>query len=94
MKFTRKNRAMKSRDYCSVFGCNARRFRRPELAFHKFPKRGLRNVKIRYQNGEEEWVDVRVAWELQLKMSKPTTSAMNVCSRHFTKDDYFYSASK
>ncbi|XP_044764415.1 uncharacterized protein LOC123320980 [Coccinella septempunctata] len=35
-------------------------------------------------------MDRQKAWQLKLKIGKPITKNMKVCSLHFTDDDYFY----
>ena len=43
------------------------------LSFHKFPSN----------------IDLKRRWETALKMGKPSSSSMRVCSAHFLKSDYF-----
>ncbi|XP_034255339.1 THAP domain-containing protein 6-like [Thrips palmi] len=43
------------------------------ISMHLFPK----DVKVKRQ------------WEVALKMGKPASSAMRICSRHFLPSDYF-----
>ena len=78
----------KSKVFCSVFGCNSKPSRNPELSFHSFPKAG--KIKVSYINKLEltEMIDRRILWERILRMGKEMSPNMRVCSLHFVKEDY------
>lgn len=67
-------RPNKSNQFCSVFGCNSRSRRNPELRFHNFPN-------------ECEHTR-RAQWEHNLRIGKKLTKYMMVCSLHFNREDY------
>lgn len=89
MEFNTKEKKSKSKMFCSVYGCNSMASRCPQLAFHAFPSAGIRKVTIENKLGLEENVDIQKAWENALKMGKPSTKYMKVCSLHFQESDYF-----
>ncbi|KAJ8941418.1 hypothetical protein NQ318_010168, partial [Aromia moschata] len=37
-----------------------------------------------------ERIDKRKAWILKLRIGKPVSKFMRVCSLHFAEEDYFY----
>lgn len=88
MKFSPQN--TKSKRFCSVFGCQSKAYKNPELRFHSFPAPNANFVKIIKKSGLEEKVDRRKEWERVLKIGKKVTPCMCVCSLHFKKDDYFF----
>lgn len=94
MEFIPKEKKPKSNKFCSVYGCSSRASKCPQLAFHTFPPPGSRKVIIENKFGVKEFVDIRKAWEKVLKMGKPSTKFMNVCSLHFKESDYFPLSSK
>lgn len=73
---------------CCVFGCTSRKGKNPDLSFHKFPPMG-RMVNIDNTFGVMENISQRKAWATKLKMGKPVTNSMSVCSLHFKKEDYY-----
>lgn len=78
----------KSKIFCSVFGCNSKACKNPELSFHRIPEAG--QIKVNHLNkfGQSELIDRRMLWERVLKMGKEVTQNMRVCSLHFVEDDY------
>lgn len=74
---------------CCVYGCHSRKMVDRSIHFHAFPDKnsGIR-VKVVNAFGQEETVDKRKAWEKVLRMGKPVTKSMRVCSKHFSNDDY------
>lgn len=86
VKFPPKN--SRSKIFCSVFGCNSKACKNPELSFHRFPEAG--KVQINHLNkfGQSELIDRRVLRERALKMGKEVTPNMRVCSPYIVKDDY------
>lgn len=64
--------------------------RNPEISFHSFPQEGKEKVYIHNKLNIRELVDRRAVWVMNLKLGKPVSKYMKVCSRHFKKDDYFY----
>ncbi|XP_065287340.1 peroxynitrite isomerase THAP4-like [Dermacentor albipictus] len=66
----------KSKEHCSVPYCTSTRWKSHELSFHRFPK--VNEAKRRQ------------LWIQKLRMGKPVTPTMVVCSRHFQPDDYFF----
>ena len=77
-----------SKKYCCVHGCNSKACNNPDVRFHYFPKLNETFVKIQNHFGEYEKVDRRKMWERVLKIGKNVTDYMQVCSLHFTKNDY------
>lgn len=61
----------------------------PQLAFHQFPPTNNRKVAIENKFGDKEMVNIKLAWEKALKMGKPITKYMRVCSLHFKESHYF-----
>lgn len=80
-----------SNHICCVPQCNswAKRTHCKDVSFHLFPKENERKVLVETKLGLKEKVDRRKAWINLLKIGKPVTKFMKVCSLHFTKDDYF-----
>ena len=78
----------KSKVFCSVFGCNSKASKNPELSFHRFPEAGKIEVKCVNKLALNEMIDRRILWEMILRMSKEVTSNMRVCLLHFVKEDY------
>lgn len=78
----------KSKAYCCVYGCTSKACRDPDIRFHLFPKKNhfVKNINA---FDEEEKVDCRQMWQIVLKIGKPVTDYMQVCSLHFKKSDYF-----
>lgn len=72
---------------CCVFGCTSRKGKNPSLSFHKFPSIG-RTVYTENEYGITEKVSQRKVWINKLKMGKPITDNMRVCSLHFSKEDF------
>lgn len=81
---------MSSGSYCSVSGCKSSGKRGKNLHFHKFPKSSKTDIMVPYENefGQIEQISRRKAWILKLKIRKPVTKGMTVCSKHFTPFDY------
>ena len=52
------------------------------------------DIGARNKLEQKEKVDAQKAWENALKMGKPVSEYMRICSLHFTKEDYFPMASK
>jgi len=69
-------RPNKSNQFCSVFGCNSRSRRNPDLKFHTFPSENEKNRLTKWINA--------------LRIGKKVSKHMVVCSFHFKRDDYFY----
>lgn len=79
-----------SNHYCCVPNCNswAKKDSSHELSFHLFPPESGQKVYIENAFGRE-LIERRKAWILKLRIGKPVTSFMKVCSLHFKKEDYF-----
>ena len=78
----------KNKVFCSIFGCNNKDSKNPELSFHRFPEAGKIKVKCVNKLALSEMIDRRILWERILRMCKEVTSNMRVCSLHFVKEDY------
>jgi len=78
----------KSKIFCSVQGCNSTYQKFSDISFHIFPKVDEKRVPWINEFGEKEMVDRKKAWELALKMVKPPSQYMRVCSLHFKKSDF------
>lgn len=78
-----------SNSYCSVPQCSSWAKTNPDLSFHLFPEAGKHRVKVESALGDPTWMCRRKAWILKLKIGKPVTKYMLVCSKHFTDDDFF-----
>ena len=78
----------KSNVFCSVFGCNSKASKNPELRFHRFPEAGKNKVKCVNKLGLSKMIDRRILWERILRKGKKVTSNMRVSSLHFVKEDY------
>ncbi|KAJ8972010.1 hypothetical protein NQ317_000656 [Molorchus minor] len=78
----------KNKTFCCVYGCNSKAERNRKLSFHLFPMPGKRKVEFITKLGICEKIDIHKAWMLKLKMGKPASRFMRVCSAHFTSDDY------
>lgn len=87
-------RKSKSKVFCCVYGCSSKASQPSGLSFHLFPQAGYSTVKLLNKFGQPESVDTRKAWEYKLRMSKPASKFMRVCSLHFTASDYFPGAGK
>lgn len=77
-----------SNTFCCVFGCNSLARRDTSVSFHKFPPAKKYQVPIVNKRGILEKIDLKLAWELKLKMGKKVTERMVVCSKHFLPEDY------
>lgn len=75
--------------YCSVPQCTSWAKRNPELSFHLFPEAGKQRVWMETKLGNKVMIDRQKAWVLKLKIGKPVSKYMKVCSLHFTDNDYF-----
>lgn len=77
-----------SRRFCCVYGCTSQHKRDKNTAFHKFPRKGEIKVPFTNKLNIVEKVDRRKMWIMALKMGKPVSNCMTVCSKHFTESDY------
>ncbi|XP_046736570.1 uncharacterized protein LOC124405587 [Diprion similis] len=82
-------RISKDKSFCVVYGCSSNSSRDPTVRFHTFPTRGQTFVKITNKRGISEKIDKFKAWEQAIKIGKPITPTMRICSLHFKKEDYF-----
>lgn len=75
--------------YCCVPQCKSwsKKDINKHLSFHNFPAENAQRVNFKTQLGIE-CIDRRKAWILNLKIGKPITKYMQVCSLHFTEEDY------
>ncbi|XP_045473069.1 uncharacterized protein LOC123679700 [Harmonia axyridis] len=81
--------SMKKRnDYCCVPQCTSWSKKNPDLSFFIFPRANERKVLIHTQQ-RSELMDRRKAWIVKLRILKPVSKYMKVCSLHFTDRDYF-----
>ena len=60
----------KNKVFCSIFGCNSKASKNPELSFHRFPKAGKIKVKCVNKLALSEMIERRILWERILRMSK------------------------
>lgn len=65
--------------YCSVPFCTSARWKSPDISFHRFPN-AYTDAKRR-----ELWVE-------KVRLGKPASSTMVICSRHFQPQDFFLPA--
>ena len=79
---------LKNKVVYSIFGCDSKASKNPELSFHRFPEAGKIKVKCVHKLASSEMIDRRILWEMILRMGKEVTSNMRVCSLHFVKEDY------
>ena len=77
----------KSKVFCSVFGCNGKASKNPELIFHLFPEAGKIKVKCVNKLALSEMIDKRILLERILRMGKEVMSNMRICSLHIVKED-------
>ena len=56
--------------------------------FHVFSQEGRNTVQYKNKLNIVEKVDCRKAWIIALKIGKPATKGMIVCSKHFLLSDY------
>ena len=68
--------------YCSVPQCSSWEKNR-DICFHTFPKAGKYRVRVEGKSGSKVLMDTEKASQFKLKIGKPTTKYMTVCSRHF-----------
>lgn len=89
--FIMTSRAESSNHYCCVPKCNswAKRDLEKELSFHFFPPESGQKVYMETTFGKE-LIERRKAWIHKLRIGKPITKYMKVCSLHFDQDDYFH----
>ncbi|XP_028146882.2 uncharacterized protein LOC114340340 [Diabrotica virgifera virgifera] len=81
----------RSNRYCSVPQCSSWEKKNTDVTFHAFPQTGDKYpVRIEGKLGSKVLMKRQEAWKLKLKIGKPITKNMKVCSLHFTDDDYFY----
>ena len=79
----------KSKIFCSVFGCNSRASKNPELSFYRFPEAGKIKVKCVIKLALSEMIDRRILWERILRTGNEVMSNMRICcSLHLVKEDY------
>ncbi|XP_021932318.1 uncharacterized protein LOC110835920 isoform X6 [Zootermopsis nevadensis] len=83
MEFPEKRPSV-SKECCSVPQCSSRASRDRCLSFHRFPKKGR---KITILNGFGK-TELRELWAQTLRLQKPVTPYMVVCSRHFSRADF------
>ncbi|KAJ8954043.1 hypothetical protein NQ318_004344 [Aromia moschata] len=76
--------------YCCVPRCSSWIKRDPRLTFRIFPEQGTHQVSPVNKFGQKERIDRRKAWILKLRIGKPVSKFMDVCSLHFADKDYFY----
>lgn len=81
---------MTSNHYCCVPQCNswAKKDVNKGLSFHIFPPEIGPRVYFETKMGKQ-LVTRRKAWILKLRIGKPITKFMKVCSLHFKQEDYF-----
>jgi len=81
----------KSNNYCSVFGCNAYYWSDKSISFHQLPNRNEPKILQKNNFGIQELGDRRRMWEIVLKLSKKslTKKRIQICSKHFTANDFF-----
>ncbi|KAJ8963310.1 hypothetical protein NQ318_018779 [Aromia moschata] len=60
------------------------------ITFHIFPEQGKHQVSLINKFGQKERIDKRKAWILKLRIGKPVSKFMKVCSVHFAEEDYFH----
>ncbi|KAJ8938596.1 hypothetical protein NQ318_020858 [Aromia moschata] len=75
---------------CCVPRCSSCIKRDPQLTFQIFSKQGKHQVSLINKFGQKERIDRRKAWILKLRIGKPVSKFMKVCSLHFAEKDYFY----
>jgi hypothetical protein len=92
MEFPEKRPSV-SKEYCSVPQCSSRASRDRRLSFHRFPKKG-RKVTVLNEFGKKEQFELRDLWAKKLRLNKPVTPYMIVCSRHFSRADFFLPGKK
>lgn len=85
-------RKSKSKEFCCVFGCSSTASKHETVRFFHFPKAGDSYIKIPNLFGESELLDRRKPWENVLKMGKPITNSMVVCSLHFRQEDFYFAS--
>ncbi|XP_045468138.1 uncharacterized protein LOC123676332 [Harmonia axyridis] len=92
MKMDEQNNTMKKKTfcncYCCVSTCSSKKDRNKDLHFHSFPKEGASSLYITNDSGSLERMDRRKAWITKLRIQKPVTHNMRVCSLHFQDSDY------
>ncbi|KAJ8948424.1 hypothetical protein NQ318_007947, partial [Aromia moschata] len=81
---------IRKNDYCCVPRCSFWIKRDPQVSFHIFPEQEKHQVSLVNKFGQKERIDKRNAWILKLRIGKPVSKFMKVCSLHFTEEDYFY----
>ena len=79
---------LKNKMFFSIFGCNSKASKNPELSFHRFPEADKIKVKCVNKLALSEMIARRILCETILRMGKEVTSIMRVCSLHFVKEDY------
>ncbi|XP_046408561.1 uncharacterized protein LOC124173096 [Ischnura elegans] len=72
---------------CCVPQCNSKARTHPELRFSRFPLPGEMFL-MENKWGIPERCERRKAWANVLKIGKPVSNTMLVCSLHFNKEDY------
>ena len=75
--------------FCSVVGCNSTPFKKPHFSFHSFPLPNKYSVYVETKLGVKEKLDAYKAWMNILKIGKPASRYMKVCSEHFTANDFY-----
>ncbi|XP_015919643.1 uncharacterized protein [Parasteatoda tepidariorum] len=73
----RKNIDKLDKTYCCVPQCKTYGFKNADVSFHCFPSETSDPLR-------------RKKWILALRIGKPVTTGMRVCSRHFRTTDYMY----
>lgn len=74
-----------NKTYCCVPQCSSGAWKDKNLSFHKFPLASQKLPKF----VQERQFRRRKKWTLALRIGKPVTNSMVVCSKHFQKSDYF-----
>lgn len=81
----------RSKNYCSVFGCKSYYLSDDSIGFHRLPKANKTKILWKNKYGIQELVDRHRIWTTTLRLSKEALRKKNVqvCSKHFTNNDYF-----
>ncbi|XP_044258736.1 uncharacterized protein LOC123007480 [Tribolium madens] len=83
----KKLKKIKSNENCCVPNCRSVRKENPNIMYHQFPK-PEQKIKFINDRGIEEECNRRNLWISKLRIGKPVSTSMKVCSLHFTEDDY------
>ncbi|XP_008185865.1 uncharacterized protein LOC100570102 [Acyrthosiphon pisum] len=85
-----KNKKKKSKNYCRVYRCKSFYLTDECISFHRLPKANKPKILWKYSVRIEELVNCRKIWAVKLKLSKEALAKkqLQVCSKHFTPNDY------